>query len=293
MATVGLIPERPDVDRIGRTYNVAGKKLTKIFLSVDPIVSFKSSETPGLVRQVQTIVNGLDRYALNWSRPSVESAYDDAEVISITKLRALGREPDPGFDKSVEKLTKDEFSNVTEQDLIDANQSILVTANIYFDIVGRAAQNLLEIQGWDLRDEVVISDLLDEAVRAGESRGQIAKRIMNHFKGIIGDEQYIRINARNYNLKYYSRMVARTRLRKVQSQSTRNTCDQYENDLVEISDHGSLTEVCLPFQGRVFSLNGTTPGKPILSDEPPYHPNCMHSMAPTSLEAISVRKGLS
>lgn len=293
MATVGLIPERSDVDRIGRTYNVAGKKLTKIFLSVDPIAGFKSSETPGLMRQVQTIVNGLDRYALKWSRPAVTDAYDDAEVISITKLRALKRRPDPDFDTSIEKVTIDKFSNATEQDLIEANQSILVTANIYFDIVGRAAQNLLEIQAWDLRDEEVISDLLDDAVRAGESRGQIANRIMNHFKNIIGDEQYIRINARNYNLKHYSRMVARTRLRHVQSQSTRNTCDQYENDLVEVSDHGSITEVCLPFQGRVFSLNGTTPGKPILSEEPPYHPNCMHSMAPTSLEAIGVRTGLS
>jgi len=293
MAVVGLIPEREDVDRIGRTYNLAGKKLTKIFLGVNPIVSFKSSGIPGLMRQVQTIVNGLDRYALNWARPAVESAYDDAEVISITKLRALGRDPDPDFDESIQKITKDEFSSVTEQDLIEANQSILVTANIYFDIMGRAAQNLLEIQAWDLRDEEVISDLLDDAVRAGESRGQIAKRIMEHFRGIIGDEQYIRINARNYNLKYYSRMVARTRLRKVQSQSTRNTCDQYENDLVEVSDHGSITEVCIPFQGRVFSLNGTTKGYSLLSEEPPYHPNCMHSMSPTSVEAIGVRKGLS
>lgn len=293
MATVGLIPDPKAVNRIGKIYESAERQLTKIFLSVDPIFNFKSSEIPGLMSKVQSIVNGLDRSALNWARPSVEDSYDEAQVIAITKLKALKRKPDPDFDESIHEITKDEFSNATEKDLIDANQSILVTASIYFDIAGRAAQNILEIQAWDLRDEEVIADLLDEAIRSGESRGQAAKRIMKHFKDIIGDAQYIRINARNYNLKSYSRMVARTRLRHVQSRSTRNSCDHYENDLIEISDHGSITEVCIPYQGKIFSLNGTTKGYPLLSDEPPFHPNCMHSMAPTSIEAIGVRKGLS
>jgi hypothetical protein len=240
MATVGLIPERKDVDLIGNVYGEAAKELTKIFLSVDPIPDFRTSEIPGLLKRVQSIVNRLDRFSITWSRRSVTDAYDDAGAISITKLKALDREPDPDFDTSIHKITKDKFSNATEQDYIEANQSILVTTNIYFEIVGRAAANLLEIQAWDLRDEEVISDLLDDAIRRGDSRGAISKKIMEHFRGIIGDEQYIRINARNYNLKKYARMVARTRLRKVQSQSTRNTCDQYENDLVEVSDHGSF-----------------------------------------------------
>lgn len=293
MATVGLIPDSKAVNQIGRIYESSEKELTRIFLSVDPIFDFKSSEIPGLMRKVQSIVNGLDRSALNWARPSVEDSYDEAQAIAITKLKALKKKPDPDFDESIHDITKDEFSNATEKDLIDANQSILVTANIYFDIIGRAAQNILEIQAWDLRDEEVIADLLDEAIRTGESKGTIAKRIMEHFRGIIGDAQYIRINARNYNLKSYSKMVARTRLRHVQSQSTRNSCDHYENDLVEVSDHGSITEVCVPFQGKIFSLNGTTKGYPLLSDEPPFHPNCQHSISPTSVEAIGVRKGLS
>lgn len=291
MATLGLIPERKDVDLIGNVYDEAAGKLTKIFLSVEPIQDFKTSEIPGLLKRVRSIVNRLDRFSIKWSRDSVTDAYDDAETIAITKLRALKREPDPDFDESIRKITKDKFSEATTEDLVQANQSIIVTANIYFEIVGRAAANLLEIQAWDMRDEEVISDLLDDAIRKGESRGTVGKRIREHFRGIIGEEQYIRINARNYNMKHYSRMVARTRLRKVQSQSTRNTCDQYENDLVEISDHGSLTEVCLPFQGKVFSLNGTTPGFDLLSEEPPYHPNCMHTMAATSEAAIEVRRG--
>lgn len=289
MATVGKIPDRRDVTLIGNVYNGAAKKLTKIFKSVYPIDEFLILETPRLMKEVRSIVNHLNRFAISWSRSSVTRAYSEAQAISETKLRALKEKADPEFDEDIHKITKDKFSEATTEDLVKANQSILVTANIFFEVIGKTKEGLLQIQAFDFRDEEVIAGLVDDAIREGESRGQIAKRIREYIQKIIGDEQYIQINGRNYNMKKYSKMVARTRLRKVQSESTRNTCKQFDHDIVEISDHGTETEICQEFEGNIYSLDGATKGFPVLTQEPPYHPNCQHSMFPTSVEAIASR----
>lgn len=289
MATVGKIPDPKAVTLIGSVYDGAAKKLTKIFRAAYPLEDFKISEVTGLMRQVDSIVNRLDRFAITWSRSSVVGAYEEAQAVSEAKLKALKEKPDPEFDESIHAITKDAFSEATADDLVTANQSIKVTAGIYFEIMGKAKEGLLEIQAWDMRDEEVVAGLLDDAIRNAESRGQVAKRIREHFQKIMGDEQYVRISGRNYNMKHYSKMVARTRLRKVQSQATRNSCNQFGHDLVEISDHGSDTEVCIPFQGNTYSLTGETKGYETLPEEPPFHPNCQHNMFPTSAEEIQVR----
>lgn len=289
MATVGKIPDRKDVELIGRVYDGAGKKLTKIFMSVYPIVDFEVSGIQGLMKQVRSIVNTLDRFALTWTNSSVNRAYSEARAVSETKLRALKKKPDPDYDKSIHKITVDSVVNATEEDLIKANQSIIVSSNIYFNIISKAKEGLLELQAWDMRDEEVIASLLDDAIRKGSSRGKIANLILEHFRRLMGDEQYIRINSRNYNIKSYSKMVARTRLRHVQSQATRNSCAQYGHDIVEISNHGTETELCQEFEGNIYSLTGSTPGYDVLPEEPPFHPNCQHNMFPTSEEAIQAR----
>ena len=85
-------------------------------------------------------------------------------------------------------------------------------------------------------------------------------------------------------------MVARTRLRKVQSDAVIETAKQFESDLVEISDHGTETEICEQYEGNVYSLFGKTPGYDVIDQYPPFHPNCQHHMFPTSEEAIAYRR---
>jgi len=87
----------------------------------------------------------------------------------------------------------------------------------------------------------------------------------------------------------YAKMVARTEIRKAQTDATLDLCRQYENDLVEVSDHGCDCDECEQYEGNIYSVSGTHPKYPPLGETPPYHPSCKHSLLPTSEEAVSIR----
>jgi hypothetical protein len=93
-----------------------------------------------------------------------------------------------------------------------------------------------------------------------------------------------------YNLGAYARMVARTTLREAQTQATLDLCATYENDLVEISDHNTDCELCEQYEGNIYSLSGNDSEYPKLEEETPFHPNCQHSILPTSSEAQRARE---
>ena len=68
--------------------------------------------------------------------------------------------------------------------------------------------------------------------------------------------------------------------------ASEDLCRQYDNDLIEISDHGTDCDECKEYEGNVYSITGRTPGYEIIPMWPPFHPNCEHSAHPTSEEAM-------
>ena len=175
----------------------------------------------------------------------------------------------------------------TNEVYLRANVSINLTADTYTYLMSGAAARIATIEFWDMRDEEIIADLLDEAIEAGASRWAVAKLVMGHFQELIGEGQFININGRNYNLKKYSKMVARTRLRKVQSEAVIRMSEEFGTDLVQVSDHGTTTPICLPFEGNVYSISGKNKDHPVLPERPPFHPNCQHNISPTSERIIA------
>lgn len=83
---------------------------------------------------------------------------------------------------------------------------------------------------------------------------------------------------RNYNIKSYSRLVARTKLIETQSSATVNLSMEYESGLVQVSSHNTLTPYDAQFEGKVFDLTGKNPRFPTATDLPPFHPNCEHTI---------------
>lgn len=84
----------------------------------------------------------------------------------------------------------------------------------------------------------------------------------------------------------YARMVIRTNQRRVVSQTMENTGEQLGTDLVEISSHMGARPNCAPYQGKIYSRNGRTPGFPLLSETSIGEPdgidgiNCGHILYP-------------
>ena len=284
--SVGKIAEPDEVTKIGRFYGAVEKDLQSDFRSLTPI-NFTVLKGIEFKKDVEKEVQTLNRGAVKWSNEAVPDAYIDAAKKAELLLKIEGAKSDPFFDDRIHKQTIVEEIETTNEVYLRANVSINMTAGTYVYLIGSAAARMATIQFWDMRDEVIIADLLDEAIELGASRWAVAKLIMGHFEELVGEGMFININGRNYNLKKYSKMVARTRLRKVQSRAVLRMCEEYNNDLIQVSDHGTDTPICLPFEGNVYSVSGNNKNYPTLPEPPPFHPNCQHNISPTSERIIA------
>ena len=284
--SVGKIPEPDDVTKIGRLYGASEKDLKSDFRSLTPL-NFTALKGMEFKKDVEREVQTLNRDAIKWSNEAVPDAYIDAAKKAELLLEIEGETPDPRFDDRIHKRTIIEEIEKTNEFYLKANISINMTAATYVYLMSIAAARIATVEFWDMRDEEVIAELLDEAIAAGASRWAVAKLVMGHFEELIGEGQFININGRNYNLKKYSKMVARTRLRKVQSEAVIRMSEEFGTDLVQVSDHGTTTEICLPFEGNVYSISGKSKNHPVLTERPPYHPNCQHNISPTTERIIA------
>lgn len=286
---VGLIPEREDLSILTKFYSKISRDIKSAVMG---LVSTGYTEIGAMKirKRVEALVHRLNVFVSGWTRKSLKDAYKDAANIGIVRMDILGLKSDPEFDKSIHQKTINAYRDDTFDIFVKSNQSIIENVNALLSMVKAATEPLEQFEAFDMRDEVVISNLMDELLLEGETRNAAKKAVISHFADIIGDGDFININGRDYNLKKYAKMVGRTRLRKVQSQAAANLAKQYDNDLVEISDHQTeFDDICLEYEGNVYSLYGKTPGYDVLPEYPPFHPNCMHSMFATSVEAQELR----
>jgi hypothetical protein len=153
--------------------------------------------------------------------------------------------------------------------------------------------SLESFQGRNVIDNLVIPRHLlekwaDQAVTEGHARHRLSKRVYEYMLAHCKHHQRFEIDGVTYTPKQYVDLIAHTALREAQTKATLESCRQYENDLVIISSHGTICEECIPFEGNIYSISGTSQTYPMLEKMPPFHPNCQHSMLATSTEVIEV-----
>jgi len=100
------------------------------------------------------------------------------------------------------------------------------------------------------------------------------------YQKLVTDGHVITTNVRtggqrSFTPEYYAEMVARTRTREAQSMGVVNMTLEYGQDLVKVSSHNTLTPICKPHEGKVYSISGSTPGyeKYEGDNRVGYHPN--------------------
>lgn len=85
---------------------------------------------------------------------------------------------------------------------------------------------------------------------------------------------------RNWNMRTYAEMVARTSTMQAHLEGTANRLAEQGHDLIKVSSHRGSCEKCLPWQGKILSLTGKTEGYPTLEEAKTaglFHPRCRHS----------------
>lgn len=273
---------------LNRLYSNANRELQSMLLGIDP-ASFNDNLRMRIEDKARMVITILNSGIYEWTNTYLKEAYRIGSARSRTALEILGKNP-----RHLLIKTERIFIDDTVELLIQRNNTIKKSVRDFLDVTALAARGIrsAQIQEWSYAEAAAdLDELMNEALIKQKSRGWLAAQILDYLRTMVSDGELININGKMWRMNKYSKMVARTTLRTAQSKATEDLCQQYDNDLVEISDHGTDCEICQPYEGRVFSINGKTPGYEILDEFPPWHPNCQHSATPTSEEAISVRGG--
>ena len=286
---LGLIPLRQKIRELERVYGRVQEEISSQLFSVK-IEGYSEIKAMKIQERIDGLIKKLNRLSIRWVKETVPMAYKESYVVAKTSLEILGARKDKLFNKQSHRLSIEDYIERAMKDLILANQSIKVNVNAYIYLARQASANLMELQAFGPGDEAVISSIITDAIEEGKSRAYTSRKIHQYLSTQLANGQFIAIRGRNYNLKDYSKMTARTRLREAQTQAVKNTCAQYENDLVQWSKHGAPCDDCATLEGQIFSLSGTHPEYPMLTEEPPLHPNCEHDISPTSETAIGMRE---
>lgn len=81
------------------------------------------------------------------------------------------------------------------------------------------------------------------------------------------------------------------RLRRNASERALQQCVTSGVDLVQLDVHSDACSICLPLQGKVFSITGRTPGFPAVTREmlPPLHVRCRHVLVGVDPDFLAIR----
>lgn len=172
-----------------------------------------------------------------------------------------------------------------------------LAAEIAFGAIHQQAMQVLAENAYArLQDvDVVIGRRVDDVYRnlALESvRGDVAgyatwKQTAKAYQEKLADQGVTGFKdaaGREWNMKSYTEMVARTTTREAMINGTANRLLEHGQDLAEITGGTARNtcEICRGWTGRIVSLTGKTPGFPTLDEaraEGLFHPRCTHNIA--------------
>ena len=222
--------------------------------------------------EAERVLQQLDAASAEWIAAYIPKSYRTGAVKAIKGLREIGVKGAFSF----EPVFHEEAINVLMADMQDQLQQ--VTENI-----GKNFRRTLRRTQLEAAMDKQITRQIAKAQITGATRRELSKNIARDLVERFGDKP-LTINGKNYDIEKYAEMVARTKTREAVTAGSVNRYLEAGQDLVMITRHNTKCEVCGFYEGRVFSISGTSDKYPPLSQVegggPPFHPNCLHNVAP-------------
>jgi len=228
---------------------------------------------------IKTIIKGSDTQIKDWVAVSILNSYVTGANIAykdLNKLDAVSSNPKTFMGKLTPEKIKTVDSLVVHKDAVNA-----LISDTYLDFANG-------MNGLVKGAEHQLNDALKRQTRARMISGQITgdsiRVIAKDVKEIIGKQGFsvlIDKGGRQWTLKQYSNMLARTHIIKSANEGSLNRMIEFNVDIVEISTHaGTEDSLCLEHEGKIYSIGGKSKRYPQLASYPPYHPNCKHTYLP-------------
>lgn len=205
-------------------------------------------------------------------------------VLAELRSKAIGAEDDPGLAWDVIRAGYErglrEAARTTREpgDVSTALVGIHLDAAraLYASLADDLEQATLYVEKASSRTlrKVALNEVLVGQL-AGRPQAKNAEAIAENLKsrGVRGFKDS---KGREWKLERYAKMAASQAQSEAVTTAVLNRAVENGFDLVRISEHVNACGECRKYEGKVYSITGTTPGYPLLEVAPPYHPHCAH-----------------
>lgn len=285
---MGLQEERQKLakatTRMMKRVQIPAAKINKIKAQAAAGVFQKSSQWAKARRDIDQAYKDLDRIYQSYSEYAIPKSYKikvGAERKRIGKIKVAEiqkRVPDIVLDSNFHKGA---IKVLTDDTIIIYSTAVSEGKKVTQGLLRRTQQMVITEEKLNI-----------EIVQALGKKGTIQEtknRILRALQEKLVEPYVLKAGSKHYRAGTYAELVARTRTREAQSIATLNVAANVQSDLVQVDSHNTTTPICIPFEGRIFSISGRDPDFPPLTDEPPFHPNCLHNITVIFREVLEAR----
>lgn len=283
------------------------KSFTSSFGSYKTVIEKSTRRIVGLVDEVtrnpksgaaywNTVASTIDReYNImlaalqKWTRSALPSEYRDQIAEAVEAMAQAERLTLKAAEVIASVETRKSIAAITAKlgrdAVADMGKAILDGKAVVTRLTRATQQTLL--------DESVIDSALGKAYANGDIKDFVeilveARPETKAWYETVKNGQLVEVNGRHFTPDYYAELIARTRFHEVQSLATLDVAENVGSDLVVVSNHNTTTPMCQEHEGVVYSISGNDPEFPPLTDSPPFHPNCLHTLHVTFRWAVKM-----
>jgi len=239
-----------------------------------------------LEREVADILERLDADTAQWIADNIPRAYLKGARKAQLGLAEIGIEEAIDLTPLIHEAAVQVLVNGAQDGFAVATDQL---AKGYRQVVKRTQLALAKDQ---LMQETIAGEII-----TGKTQLATKRELVEQLLAEYGDKPF-RVGARTFEAGEYAEIVSRTMEAEASTAGTVNAMVDAGEDLVMVSAHGGC-DVCGEFEGKIFSISGTSDKYPDLDSTPnggpPFHPNCRHALLPFVEDLASgaeIRRGL-
>lgn len=218
------------------------------------------------INKIKQIIASGDKQIKEWIAQAIPNSY----ILGL-------EETDKQLKKKTAGITIDDLKTLKDLS-VHATAVNAIMSDTYLDFAN--GMNGL-VRGAERQINEAVKQQARASIAGNVLTGMDIRKAKKDIIQIIGDQGFSVLTDRGghtWTLKRYSEMLSRTHTIRAYNEATINRAIQFEVDLVQISTHSGSCPICVPYQGRIYSLSGASSKYPRYDISLPIHPNCTHNL---------------
>jgi hypothetical protein len=219
------------------------------------VTSGKAARLNAALTQIRASVKSLRAGSASWADDAVRACYAEGVALAESQVATVLLTMAPVHADAMKALALDLVGR------LDGAASTILT---------QASSTIREVQ----------LEALRLSMSGVKTTPQAARFIRDRLKerGVTG---LVDRSGKAWSMTSYADMLARTGGQRAETEGCVNRLFEHGIDLAEVTTHAGACSRCVPWQGRIISLTGSTSGHPTLDEAKAsglLHPNCRHRL---------------